>query len=135
MTRAIPNVQRYMTRCLYAIEPDQPLVDAHKAMREHGFKHLPVFQDNQLVGIISMHDLHLIETLRDVDPADVPVADAMSRKTFSVRPETSIDVVAQQMAEKGISSVLVTDGEDVKGLFTTTDALHAISDLARMLRG
>lgn len=135
MTRAIPNVQRYMTRCLYAIEPDQPLIDAHKAMREHGFKHLPVFRDGELVGIISMHDLHLIETLRDVDPADVPIGDAMSRNTLTVRPETGIDVVAQQMAEQGVSSVLVTDGGEVKGLFTTTDALHAISDLARMLRG
>ena len=37
-------------------------------MREHGIRHLPVMDGDNLVGIVSLRDLLLIETLADVIP-------------------------------------------------------------------
>ena len=66
MRSAVPSVKRFMTRCLYVVGPKQTLKEAHEILREHKIRHLPVVDGDRLVGIVTMRDLHLLESLRDV---------------------------------------------------------------------
>ena len=63
-----PTVELYMTAPAYTIGPEQPLSAAHALMRAHAIRHLPVLEDGALVGLLSLGDLHLLETLDGVDP-------------------------------------------------------------------
>lgn len=121
-----PRVASFMTRCPHTIGYDQSLATAHEAMREHHIRHLPVLKAGTLVGLVSLRDLHLVETLQDVDPKAVPVEDAMSPEVFVVAPNTSLTKVASTLAERKLGSAVVVDHERVLGLFTTTDALRAL---------
>ena len=51
------TVETIMTRELVAITPDQNVVDAMKLMTEKRCRHLPVFKDGHLDGILSIGDL------------------------------------------------------------------------------
>ena len=42
------------------------------------------------MGILSQRDALLVETLRDVDPAKVPVEDAMTSDVYLVSPDTPL---------------------------------------------
>jgi len=124
------NICRYMTRSPHTIAVDRTLADAHSLMRQFRIRHLPVVERGELVGIVSERDLHLIETLRDVNPTEVKVEEAMSQDVFCVDPGSSIARVARMMAERKVGSAMVVHGGKVLGIFSTVDALRALADLA-----
>jgi len=118
-----------MTKAPHTIGDHQTLGVAHRMMREHGIRHLPVLHAGKLIGILSQRDLHFIETLRDVDPEQVKVSEAMSQDTFTIGHRASVRKVAAEMAEHKYGSAVVLDKDHVVGVFTTVDALRALSAL------
>ncbi|MFZ5469517.1 MAG: CBS domain-containing protein [Myxococcota bacterium] len=117
-----------MTRSPHSIGVDRSMEDAHRLMREHRIRHLPVLEGGSLVGLVSERDLHLMETLKDVDPRSVTVEEAMSQDVFTVRPDSSLAQVADTMAKKKLGSAVVMDEAKVVGVFTTIDALRALAE-------
>jgi acetoin utilization protein AcuB len=129
MSKPIPHISKYMTTTPHTIGVDQTLQTAHKLMRDHHFRHLPVLQGGKLVGMVTERDLALIETLKDVDPTKVTVEDAMTPAPYTVAPDALLDEVVATMAEHRYGSAVVVDNHHVVGVFTTVDALVAFSDL------
>lgn len=129
MTKAIPSVDRYMTTSPHSIGQEQPLAQAHKLMQKHHIRHLPVLHGGKLVGVLSDRDLHLIETLRDVDPEKVTVEEAMTPAVYTISPKAPLDEVVREMAEHKYGSAVVMDHSTVVGMFTTVDAMRAFSEL------
>ncbi len=95
-------------------------------MRKHHIRHLPVLDGGKLVGVVSLGDLHLVETLAEVDPAKVRVEEAMSAEPYTVSPDTPVGDVAAEMAEHRYGCAIVVDEQKVVGVFTTVDALRAL---------
>ena len=125
------NIRKYMSPNPYTIGQEQPLSVAHEVMRQHHVRHLPVLEGGKLVGVVSQRDLHLIETLRDVDPATTTVDEAMSADVYVTGPDAPLDEVASHMAEHKYGSAVVVERGKVVGLFTTVDALTALSTFAK----
>jgi acetoin utilization protein AcuB len=125
------TVQNYMTLAPVVIGSDHTLADAHRLMRERSIRHLPVVDGGRLVGLVSQRDLYLCETLKGVDPASEPVRQAMSTELYAVPPDAALEDVASAMAERRLGSAVVVDRGVVIGLFTTVDALRALSGLVR----
>lgn len=129
MTKPIPTIQKYMTTSPHAVGRDQPLTTAHSLMKTHDIRHLPVLNGGELVGMLTDRDLHLIETLRDVDPTKVTVEDAMATTVYSVNPDTPLDEVVTTMAERKYGSAVVMQNNHVVGIFTTVDACRSLAEL------
>lgn len=127
--KTIPPVSKFMTESPHTIADDRPMSAAHEVMRRHGIRHLPVLRGGKIVGVVSDDDLHLIETLDDVDPEKVLVNEAMSQDPYTVAPEAPLDVVLAEMGERKYGSVVVLDKGKVVGIFTTVDVCRALSDL------
>lgn len=130
MTLPVRVIAEFMTPSPHSIERDQPLVAAHRMMREHRIRHLPVLDGSKLVGLVSDRDLHLAETLQDVDSERVPVEDAMTPSPYAIAPSTPVAVVAREMADHKFGSAVVMEGSKIVGVFTATDALHALAEYA-----
>lgn len=129
--KAIPKVEKHMTPSPHTIGIDQPLTQAHKMMGQHRIRHLPVLSGGKLVGVLTDRDLHLIETLKDVDPETVTVEEAMSANVYSVPPDAALDEVAAEMAEHKYGCAVVMDGQRVVGVLTTVDLARSLADLLR----
>ncbi len=124
------SVGEFMTSAPLTISPKETLAEAHAAMRSARIRHLPVLEGRKLVGLVTKSDLFLMETLRDVDPAEVTVREAMSRAPYTASPATPLARVCRAMATRRIgSTVVVWRGKPV-GVFTTVDALQALAELA-----
>ena len=98
-------------------------------MREHGIRHLPVLEAGKLVGLLSDRDIKLVETLADVDPKKVTVAEVARDDVYSVPPDNLLDDTVDNMAERKIGSALIVQNNKLVGIFTEIDALIALSDL------
>lgn len=118
-----------MTPAPHTIGLAQTLATAHRLMREANIRHLPVLEGGKLVGLLSERDLDFIETRRDVDPETVSVEQAMSQAVCSVGPKDTLRGVAQKMADNKYGSVVVQEHGHVLGVFTTVDALRALTTL------
>ncbi|HUS62825.1 MAG TPA: citrate/2-methylcitrate synthase, partial [Acidimicrobiales bacterium] len=68
------KVSEWMTDDPDTVGPDVEVTEAWKSLAEHGYRHIPVVKDGELVGIVSMRDLVRIAQIRPVDQAltDVP---------------------------------------------------------------
>jgi len=123
-------IDRYMTPSPHTVGRNQPLSVAHRIMRDRRIRHLPVLDAGKLVGIVSDRDLHLIETLKDVDPEKVLVDEAMSPEPFVVPRGSMLSDVIEQLVEQKIgSAIVVDDGDRVVGVFTVIDALRLLGEL------
>jgi acetoin utilization protein AcuB len=121
-----------MTRQPWTIRKDAMMSQAHELMRAHRIRHLPVLEGARLVGIVSDHDLHLIETLPDCAPDEVTVEDAMTEAVYAVGPDDPIDAVAEQMAARKYGCAVVVNRRGaVEGIFTTVDAMQVLADVLR----
>lgn len=128
-TRPIPPIRKFMTTSPFTIGADQPMARAHEVMRKHRIRHLPVLSAEKLVGVLSDGDLNLIETLRDVDPKNVMVEEAMTDQVYTVSPDAPVDEVVKEMARHKYGSAIVIDNHKVVGVFTTIDACQAFAEM------
>jgi acetoin utilization protein AcuB len=127
--RVIPQIKTYMSTNPHTIGVEQTMARAHEIMRENHLRHLPVLKASRLVGILSDRDLHMVETLRDVDPQTVCVEEAMTQDVYAVAPDAPLDEVVKDMATRKYGSVVVVDHAHVVGIFTTVDACRAFADM------
>lgn len=118
-----------MTRSPHTIGHEETLATAHRMMRNHSIRHLPVLSGGRLVGLLSDRDVHLVETLKDVDPTKIAVSEAMTAEVFAVAPRSPLRTVVSEMAEHKYGCAVVLDGRQVVGVFTTVDALKALAGL------
>ena len=127
----MPSVSRYMTKQPWTIRQTATLADAHRTMREHNIRHLPVVEGNDVVGMVSQRDLHLLETIADFPLDAVNVDEAMTARPFIVTGDTALDEVLDIMTEHKYGSVIVVGRDGVEGIFTAVDACRVLSDVLR----
>jgi CBS domain-containing protein len=48
------RVRQWMTEDPVTASPEMPLEEAAQIMLDNGFRHLPVIEDNQVVGVVSL---------------------------------------------------------------------------------
>jgi CBS domain-containing protein len=123
------TVQEYMSIAPVVVGSERTLAEAHRLMRERGIRHLPVVDAGRLVGVVSQRDLYLLESLDGIDPGVESVREAMAPDPYAVPPDAPLAAVAAEMAARKYGCAVVVDRGAVIGLFTTVDALRALSAL------
>lgn len=126
-----PQIIAFMTPFPYSIDVDAPLEDAHKLMREHRFRHLPVTSEGKTVGILTDRDIKLVlgPDFGNPDERQLRVRDAYVEKACIVPASASVAAVARTMAENRIGSAIVTKNDKLVGIFTVTDACRALAEV------
>jgi len=126
----MPTVSRYMTLHPHFVAPEDSMAAAHRLMRTHGFRHLPVVDCGRLVGIVTDRDLRLLAP-QVGDPHDIRVVDAMTTPFAVVAPDTGLDEAVELMSERRCDAVVVIGRRGVTGIFTASDAVWALTDVLR----
>lgn len=119
-----------MTSEPMTLGPEATLGDAYVLMKKHGFRHVPIVENDALVGIVSLTDIGRQGATVAAILAK-KVADVMVQSLITIGPDETADVAAAKMASKKINCLpVVADGRLV-GIVTTYDLLDV---LARFLR-
>jgi acetoin utilization protein AcuB len=124
----MPTIKVAMTTFPWSIDIEAPAEDAWAMMLEHEIRHLPVTEDEALVGIITERDLRLV--LRPgVEPGMMTVREACTQDAYLVGDDTPLDAVAREMADRQIGSVLVERHGKLVGILTHTDICRLLAGL------
>ena len=90
-------------------------------------RHLPVLKGGELIGLVSLRDIRLVESIEE-ELENIKVEEACSSDPVVVRKDFSLSEVSKKMVASKIGSVLVMDGNKLVGIFTWIDALKALMD-------
>jgi acetoin utilization protein AcuB len=121
-------VHQYTSMPVLFARSDESIHAAYTRMQEASVRQLPVLDDGVPVGLLSQRDLLLFEHLPGNVAAHIPVSRIMDREFYTVGSKAPVDVVARMMSKNKFSAAIVMDGGRALGVFTTTDALRALSD-------
>jgi acetoin utilization protein AcuB len=128
MSTTEPTVAQFMTHTPASADAGLRLVDAQERMFMDNIRHLVVQSDGQMIGVLSSRDVAL--ALAGPDPKKAIVRDAMSAHPYVCAPTSPISAVAHEMEAHRYGCAIVIEGDEVIGMFTTTDALRALRQLA-----
>jgi CBS domain-containing protein len=107
----------------------EPLSVVVRHMREQHCHHVPIMDGLHLYGILSREDLHELALREGASTEGLIAGEVCTRDVLAVEPMTPIVEVAQAMIDRQVSSALITDGDVLVGIFTSTDALQLIAGL------
>lgn len=113
---------------LFKIGPDAPVIEAVRAMAEHGIGALLVMRGETLTGIVSERDYARKVVLLGRASADTPVAHIMSSPVVTVDPQTSVQRCMLLMTERRIRHLPVVEGGEVIGIVSIGDLVKAVME-------
>jgi len=133
MTHPDTPVAELMTPQPVALAPGDTLDQARFLLERYPFRHLPVVDLRELVGIVSDRDLLLARSLpagRSSDPA-VRVHQLMHTLVRTVDPETRARSAVRTLLEERIGALpVVTGAGRLVGIVSTSDFLRALARCA-----
>jgi acetoin utilization protein AcuB len=131
------KVSKYMTQKLITAEPEMTVRQAFQLMQAYRVRHIPVVENDRLVGIISDRDLRRpkwAETLEDwqsyyrIDD-NLHVSDVMTRNPETVRAGDPILKAVQIFRERRYGAVPVLNkDEELAGILSAQDLLGALEE-------
>jgi CBS domain-containing protein len=131
-------IRNLMTKEVITLNPSNTLYTAEKRLKKNHIRHIPVIENEKLIGLISLSDLKrvsFIDAYSKEGTEDTPVynllsiKDMMIKNPITVSPESTILEVSKLLASKEFHSLPVVEDEKLVGIVTTTDLLHFFIDL------
>jgi acetoin utilization protein AcuB len=126
------RVDKIMSRNVVTIPVSAGLEEAAALMKEFDIRHLPVVNNDRLIGLITEGDLR-----GAIFPAmleDLAVEDLMVGKPITVRPETTLEEAARLVYRNKIGCLPVIDGDRrLLGIVTVADMLAALIEVMGFL--
>jgi len=131
-------ISSIMTQEVITLSLKDSLYSAEKRMKTNHIRHMPVVDEDKLIGLISLSDLQrisFIDAYSKEGTEDTPVYNMLSIKDMMIKnpltasPKTTILEVSKLLASKEFHSLPVVDDGKLVGIITTTDLLHYFIEL------
>ncbi len=111
---------------VYAVAPDDSVIDAVRMMAERGVGAVLVMQGVDLVGIVSERDYARKVVLQSRSSADTAVREIMTPEVITVGPSSSVSRCMQMVTEHRIRHLPVVDDGAVVGVVSIGDLVKAV---------
>lgn len=130
-------ISKIMTTELITLSYADTLYSAEEKMKVNHIRHIPIVENEALVGLLSLSDLKrvsFIDAFSNEGTEDTPVydmfniEDLMIKNPISVPSDTSILEVSKLLINKEFHSLPVVDHDKLVGIVTTTDILKFFVD-------
>ena len=131
-----------MVREVVTVGPEEWLFTAIIEMNTHDVRHLPVVQDDRLVGIITDRDIRLLQTkLSKTDGGytldlEASVDQAMTKKPIVIGPDADLREVLDLFLSAKVGAVpVVTKEKELVGIIGYIDLLGILRTKLDTLSG
>ncbi|MBR0099848.1 MAG: CBS domain-containing protein [Treponema sp.] len=132
-------VHDFMTKNPIYTNPKELIANVKNMMDREQITKVPVLDDSgKLIGVITKTDLKKTmpsnATTLDIYElsyllSKITVEKVMKKQPITIQKDATIEEAAKIMSEKGISSLIVMDGEVLSGILTKTDLFRAVVDM------
>jgi len=113
-------------RAVYAVESEDPVLEAIQLMADHHVGALLVMKGGELAGIVSERDYARKVILLGRSAHETPVWQIMSSPVLTVTPEQSVEDCMRIVTEHRIRHLPVLEGGRVAGVISIGDLVKAV---------
>lgn len=113
-----------MTTFPYSVDISKTIQYAQDFLKQHDLRHLPVTNQDELLGVISQRDINFF-LLQESGDNEKRVSDIPLDNKYIVDLNERLDYVLRTMADKRLDSALVTRHGRLVGIFTSTDVYRS----------
>jgi CBS domain-containing protein len=117
---------REKNRPLSSIDPSATVYTAIELMAAQNIGALPVVEGTKLAGMFSERDYTRKVILQGRSSRNTSVAEIMTRKPKSVKPDDSIGDCMRLMTEERVRHLPVLDGDELVGILSIGDLVKWI---------
>ncbi len=125
--RKLRCIRDVMVSGPYSVQDEHPLVIAERLMEDKGIRHLPVFRQRKLIGVLSERDL--LSAIHHDASKEGTVGSALLAPPIVAAPEDLLCEVVRRLAEVRADVACIVDRDRLVGVFTTIDALRVLAEL------
>lgn len=138
MMRRMEPISKIMTKDVITLTLDDSLFNAEKLFNKHHIRHIPVVEEDRIIGMLSLTDLlrmSFVDSYNDGQPIDtaiynmLTISQIMANNPEKTSPDSTIKDVALLLASKEFHALPVVENEKLIGIITTTDLLNYLVDL------
>jgi CBS domain-containing protein len=126
-----------MSKKVVAAKPNTSIFEAEKTMIQHGFRRLPIVQNEKLIGIVTVMDIlrffgsgHVFKHLQSRTITQVlqtKILDFAVRDIVAVGPEVDVGQAAKLMRDRKVGALPVVQKERLVGIITERDFFKLIA--------
>ncbi|MDF2953610.1 MAG: CBS domain [Thermodesulfobacterium sp.] len=125
------KVKSWMVTEVITASPEDTVEEAIQLMRRFSIRHIPVVENNKLVGLVTESNLR---AYLSSEKLQLPLKEVMILNPITVDPETTIDEAARIIYKYKIGGLPVVRKGKLIGIITTTDILEAFIELMGLLK-
>jgi acetoin utilization protein AcuB len=127
------KVEEWMVKEPIVVTLDQRVQDCVDLMREHSIRHLPVVENQKLLGLVTQSDLREVFLASLIE--DLTIEGVMITEPLTVTPDTEIEDAAKLIYYHKIGGLpVVDDYGQVVGILTVADLVEAFIELMGLLK-
>jgi acetoin utilization protein AcuB len=127
------KVSEWMIKEPITVTKDQKVQDCVDLMKEYSIRHLPVVENQKLIGLVTESDLREVFLASLVE--DLTIEGIMISEPMTVTPDTEIEDAAKLIYYHKIGGLpVVDDYGQVVGIITVADLVEAFIELMGVLK-
>ena len=115
------SMSKLMTQPVMRIYEDSTIQEAVEIMGKESFGTLLVTRDGKDVGIITAGDIISKVVAKKKDLETIKVKEIMSSPLVTADKKTTGENALRMMVKNDVRRLLITDNEEIIGIFTTSD--------------
>jgi acetoin utilization protein AcuB len=124
-----------MTKNVISVTKNTPVLEALKIMHEHGFRRLPVIdEDGRPVGVVSQISIEKLKPQSGIPmiwqsgpwAARHTVGEVMNKKPVFVKPTDTVEYATGKAQSAKVGSLLVVEDGKLVGIVTTNDIFYRV---------
>jgi CBS domain-containing protein len=113
-------VREVMTKNPVTMDQSRSVVDAARAMRQHGIGDVIVMDGNRFHGIVTDRDI-VVRAVAEGNVSGMSLGSICSTEVATVSPDDPLERVSQLMRERAVRRVPVLDGGRPVGIVSMGD--------------
>lgn len=123
--RKVQLARDIMSSPVHSVNEEDSLSAVSDQFNKYNFRHMPVFKNGQMTGMISDRDI--LKANCDPNSANFKVKDVMTKEALLAKENSEITFLARVMLEENISALPIIDDEhNIVGMVTHTDILKVV---------
>ncbi len=122
--------QEIMNSNVVHVAPHESIIKAIEILQEKKIRHLPIIENNQVVGILSDRDTRQVLAIIQVmgitleqARGELKVSEFMATPVKTIKPDALAVDAAYLMIDEKIGCLPISDGEKIVGILTETDIM------------
>ena len=133
------TIEAIMSTSLITVPPSATLAEARALMQEHRIHHIPVVEDDALIGLVTLTnvlaatDSFLRDPQNRIHANEISIKDAMVTDVATVNVNASLRQAALFLEKHNIGCLPVLNDQKLVGIITDTDFVAVAINLLEQI--